>query len=133
MTKCQKCGKNISDFADICPNCGYENSIQPNNVVNVKRNRTKLPVRLIMKIVVCFAICVMVASAFVLACALNAYNAIIGKSVLGLGAIFFEHSVINHTMQPIVISAVCAGMISLVATVVVAICLISIFRNKIKK
>lgn len=133
MTKCKNCGKNISDFADVCPNCGYKNSIQSNNGANVKSSKKKCPVRLIMKIVVCFAICVMVASAFVLACALNAYNAIIGKSVLGLGAIFFEQSVINHTMQPIVISAVCAGVISLVAVFIVAICLISIFRNKIKK
>lgn len=78
------------------------------------------------------AISVFAISAFVFACALNAYNAIIGKSVLGLGSIFFEQSVINHTIQPVVIVAVCTAVVAFVAITVIVICLISILRNKIK-
>lgn len=133
MIKCGNCGKNVSDFAEVCPNCGHIISIQSTRVVNAKRNSEQPHICLIAKILIGFAIIVFAISTFVFASALNAYNAIIGKSVLGLGSIFFEQSVINHTIQPVVISAVCTGVVAFIAIAVIVICLISILRNKIKK
>lgn len=71
-------------------------------------------------------------SCLIFACAINAHNAILGKSVLSIGRLFFERYVINGTMKPIVITEVCTGIIALACVVVIIFCIVSHFRTKSK-
>ena len=133
MIKCSNCGRNISDYAVVCPNCGYKTSSKSNNEAKHKGTKSLLQVKAKTKITLAVTFTILIISTFIFACALNAYNAIIGKSVLGLGSIFFERIVINCTMKPVVIVEVCTGVISLACIVVIVSCFVTHFRNRNKK
>lgn len=40
LIKCPECGKEISDTATTCPNCGYPLRVQPNNNFEESRQKT---------------------------------------------------------------------------------------------
>lgn len=85
------------------------------------------------KIILLISVCAFLIATFVFACSLNAYNVFVGKSVWGLGIIFFQKAVANHELQPIVTAMILSAIVALVSVIASIICSIPFFRNKIKK
>ena len=128
MTKCNKCGKNISEYIEVCPNCGHnqESAVTPafsESHASVAWNKKSVLV-IIVSAIVFFVAC------FTAICALNAYNAIIGSSVLGIGSILFEEYIANDSMKPVIITGILSAIISIACIVSIIHCLVSHFRKK---
>lgn len=85
------------------------------------------------KIILLISVCAFMITTFVFACSLNAYNVFIGRSVWGLGIIFFQQAVANHELQPIVTTMILSAIVALVSVIASIICSVPFFRNKIKK
>lgn len=79
------------------------------------------------------SLCAFLIATFVFACSLNAYNVFVGRSVWGLGIIFFQKAVANHELQPIVTAMILSAIVTLASVIASIICSVPFFRNKIKK
>lgn len=133
MIKCDNCGKNISEYATVCPNCGAKRNTKNNTASNIRKSRSIVKSKMFYKIIVGLSALLLVCCLFVVVCAQNAYNALVGNSVLGLGSIFFDKCVVNQTMQPIVIVEVCAAVFALISIAIIALCAYKHIRSKKQK
>ncbi len=104
MLKCKNCGKDISDYAVVCPNCGYKVNSQntASSDTQIKKRETK-PMSRKEKIILAIIILIMVIACFVFASSQNARNVLLGRDVWGLGAIFFEKQVLEGNIGSIML------------------------------
>ncbi len=125
MIKCRNCGKDISDYAIVCPNCGLK--VNSNELVSNNTQKKKVEVKKYTKqekIILLIMVVVIVLAGFIFLSAQNARNVLIGKDVWGLGAILFEKQVldgnISSIMLPYLVSAlfVMGGIIGIVILLV---------------
>ena len=130
MIKCNHCGKDVSEYAQVCPNCGQKPNIGE-NIVD-KKIKPKFVVSIGNKIAIISAVVALIVSAFVFACAVNAYRAIRGDSVTGIGGIFFEKYIVEGMFKPIVIAMICSGVAMGIFIIIVALCLIYCFKKNKK-
>lgn len=115
MKYCCKCGKQISDYAAFCPNCGFSQErivstdslkaerIQEAAISKLKGEATrKEKIRNIVKSVsfITGFIAVLIGT-FVVISSFNALNCIKGESVLGIGAILYGRAIVEHNMEPV--------------------------------
>jgi len=117
VKKCKNCGKDISDYAVVCPNCGCAVNA-PGNGGKPISSKSKLSRKIYIVIAVVAAV-LLIPSGFVFACAQNAYNCVIGKSPIGLGAILFEEDILNFDLSTVMV--VKTGCISIIVICVLAI------------
>lgn len=130
MKKCKNCGKDISDYAVVCPNCGCAVN-PPGNGGKPISSKSKLSRKIYIVIAVVAAV-LLIPSGFVFACAQNAYNCVIGKSPIGLGAILFEEDILNFDLSTIV-AAKTGSMVAIILCVaVITVCFLMVWRTKKK-
>lgn len=131
MKKCKNCGKDISDYAVVCPNCGCAVNA-PGNGGKPISSKSKLSRKIYIVIAVVAAV-LLIPSGFVFACAQNAYNCVIGKSPIGLGAILFEEDILNFDLSAIVTVRTGSMMAIILCVAVIAVCLLMAWRTKQKQ
>lgn len=131
MKKCKHCGKDISDYAVVCPNCGCAVNV-PGNRGKTNPSKPKLSRKIYIAVAVVAAV-LLIPSGFVFACAQNAYNCVIGKSPIGLGAIFFEEDILNFDLSTIVTARTGSTMAIILCVAVIVVCLLMVWRTKQKQ
>ena len=129
MIKCVHCGKDVSEYAPKCPNCGHKIDEIPTDIVNPKNPAKRSPLDIKIKLLICCAAVALVSSSFVFACAYNAYNAVMGKSIAGIGVIFFEKYIVASNIRPIMTAMVCAGTVVAVSAVIIALCVLGYIKK----
>lgn len=129
MVKCKNCGKEISDYAVVCPNCG----VSPTHFSDVSTNR-KTPCSPLKKYKTIFSILavILAISAFLLVCAQSAYNTVSGRSPIGIGAILFEEYIIYGPIRPIIIARTMSALVVIFCLAGIAICMVKLAKLKSK-
>lgn len=127
MKKCETCGKDISDYAVVCPNCGYMANATSNSGKTVP-SKSK-PSRKLYIVVAVVAAVLLIPSGFIFACAQNAYNCVVGKTPAGIGVIFFEEDIINSCLSRIITVRTGAIMAIFLCAAVIAVFLFMVWRT----
>lgn len=128
MNKCHNCGKDISDYAIVCPNCGARtNPSQNNNIPKMDKKKIGLSKKAV--IILGIAFVVLSLSVFVFVCSVNAHNAITGKSMLGIGSIFFEKMVYEGYLRPIYLTKIISLLSIIVSICVMGLTIIKAIKN----
>lgn len=110
MNKCPHCGKQVSLYAHICPNCGnilgnlQSMSSTPSVCSNRRRNTC---------ILAFLTIIFSIISLFILFCSCNAYTATLGISRVTFGAIILSQAIANHVTSTII----AVGILSLIFSI----------------
>ena len=105
MMRCANCGKDISEYAIKCPNCGAANDALRTYHLQKSDNSPK-KVFLSKKFKMLFLIfggIFLLVDVFMFICSLNAYRTALGRSPYGVGAILFSKQIINHEIGLIVL------------------------------
>lgn len=130
MRKCKNCGKDISEYAVVCPNCGCAVNAPGNGEKTIytkpKRSRKKYVV------VAVAAVVLLILSGFIFACAQNAYNCVIGKDPIGLGVILFEEAILNFDLRPIVTAKIGSMMAVILCVAVITVCFLMVWQIRQK-
>lgn len=110
MNKCSHCGKQVSLYARICPNCGNTlNDLQGMSIAPFAHSNRNRHTYVSAFIIIIFFII----SLFILFCSCNAYTAAIGLSKVTFGAIIFPQAIANHVTSTIIT----VGILSLIFSI----------------
>ena len=129
MIRCSNCGKEISEHAEVCPNCGYGRNSYNKNVSETRKPKLTVKIGKSSMVILGITVAALIFVVFLFLCAQNAYNAVMGRSVLGLGSIFFENCVVNKIIKPIVLTQVFTVVAIVICVAIMLCCVIRCIKR----
>ena len=128
MFRCSKCGNEIAENAVVCPHCGYgvnASQVPETGKPGADGKMGKGPI-----VALGISGAVLTFAVFLFLCAQNASHAIMGKSALGLGRIFFADCVMNGIIKPVMFTQVIAGVVIVLSAAAMLCCGILYVKKK---